>query len=273
MLSGAQSPGCAHVGSRNDATEGATVSHHFDLWSRFETRMFEPDGNELPSPWAEPFQRHWAGTLERAPARSFRDGSLGDRVTFEGVARNGEPIDLGGISIELRSFGNGEILALDALEHAVGTGRDADLMIPLWPALSPRLPEIEPGETTRQRSNLPFLLEDGQGMIVGLDLEWSLEEPQPCPDHGSCWHFGYRGPATGRGLDRGPDYTAHYRLTGQASGDVWVRTEDIAIARSTFTWEFDVKATTSLADGSSPTTVVLQHQHHRGYLAPEGSSP
>ncbi len=241
--------------------------------ARFETRLFAPDGAELDSPWPEPIERSWHGILERSIARRFRDGSEGDLIRFLSMTSGDGPTALEGASLELRTFPNREVLALDLLEHAVGTHREADLLLPLWTALSPRLPDLEPGQTVRQRSNLPFMVDSARGVILQLDLTWSLEGPQPCPDQGECWYFTYTGPLEGRGLDRFDEHGFHYRLSGQVEGQVWVRTDTHAIVRSSYDWDLEVKATVSEGARTHPTAVVLQHQQHHGALSAKGGLP
>ena len=268
--------GCAHRPGRAAGQPEQPTAYNFELVNIIETTLLDVDGTEYAQLDA-PTKLHWRGSLEQAPVRRFRDGSQGDRVRFGGVTmseagRPAQPSELSGLSVELRGFENREILAIDLLEHLVGQPRSADLMLALWPALSPRIPTLEPGQTVRERSNLPFMLDNGMGTPLALELDWTLDGPVSCAA-GSCWRLSCTGPVRSRGLDRSELWYARYRISGQARGELLMTTQDNAIVRSEL--ELEIELTTTLSDPATqlPRGVILQVQHQHATLERLAGAP
>jgi hypothetical protein len=268
--------GCAHTGGTGVAPE-APLRYAFEASSSIATSLYAPDGTERAASFGDPARRHWSGELEQRPSRRFRDGSQGDWIRFMEVQVQRDEqaprrSDLSGLSAELRSFETREILEIDQLDHLVGDGRDADLMLPLWQALSPRVPELEPGQSVRQRASLPFLLDTGMGAPIYLDLTWSLSGPQPCGAH-SCWHLEYQGPVTGKGLERTALWHARYRIEGQAVGELMLRQEDNAIVDSQLSFDLTIRTTLSDLETQVPRAVLRQQHQQRARVRPAEATP
>jgi hypothetical protein len=246
------------------------LRYEFEISNGIETQLLEPDGTSLPAPYLQPAELSWSGTLEQSVSRRFRDGSQGDRVRFIEVSRRSgaappQPSELSGKSVELRSFNSREILSISLLDRLVGEPRQADLSLALWPALSPQVPEIEPGERVEQRSNLPFMLDSGMGMPISLDLTWSVEGPLPC-EAGSCWRFLYEGPVHGRGRDRSERWLARYQLSGNAQGELWLRKADNGIHSSVLELDFELRTTIADPATQVPRGLIVQHHRQRSTL-------
>jgi hypothetical protein len=77
----------------------------------------------------------------------------------------------------MRSFDDGELLSVKALDGISGPGRDGDLLFPLWAALSPTIPDIKPGATITRKARLPFVLDDGAGLRGETRVTWKRLEP------------------------------------------------------------------------------------------------
>ncbi len=270
------SVGCAHA--PRVPADGAEIeqAYVFELTNTIQTTLLELDGSEYAT-LGDPVDLTWTGQVRQAPVRRFRDGSQGDRVRFLDVTmRQGDappqPSELSGLSAELRGFQNREVLAIDLLDEISGKDRWADLMLSLWPALSPRIPDLEPGQSGRERSNLPYMLESGMGMPVVLDLDWTLSGPVPCGS-ASCWQLDYHGPVRGRGLDRAERWHARYRVSGQAQGTLLLAVTDNAIIDSRLELELELLTTFSDPATQAPRGMVRQVQHQRAQVLDRPEAP
>ncbi len=269
--------GCAHKLPQLGTELVTTQRYGFELSTDIETALFGLDGEPLDQPAPPPTSLRWEGRLEQSAARRFRDGSQGDRVRFlevtlDEAGAGPAPSDLSGLSVELRSFGDREILAIDSLDRIVGPGRQGDLMLGLWPALSPSAPELEPGQRVRHRGNLPFMLDNGMGIPLVLELDWTLEGEEACGPH-RCWRLSFEGPVRGKGLDRSERWHARYRASGSASGAVLMEKEGLGLQRSELRLELEL--TTILSDPASqaPRGSIRQTWHQQVELHREEEAP
>ncbi len=269
------SAGCLHP--RATAPTTAPLAFEFACETVIESELHDASGEPLTPLVLPRAELGWTGRIAQSPSRRFRDGSQGDLVRFGEVLlerrADGETTversAVSGLGVELRTFESREILAISQLDPIVGEPLWADLMMALWPALSPRVPELEPGDTRRQRTGLPFMLDSGMGAPLAMDLSWSLEGPVPCAE-GSCWHFTYQGPVSGRGADRSDQWHARYQLEGNASGDLLLHTADNSISHSAL--ELELTWTASIADPASGRARgrAVQRQQQRCSLQPTG---
>ncbi len=259
--------GCAHTGAYSTDDASAPLHYTFTAANTVVTSLREPDGQEVYAGSVPSVSLRWDGTIVQTPTRRFRDGSQGDRVrlldvSFAVDSRSPLPSELSGLSVELRSFGDREILAIEQFDHLVGWPRGADLAVALWPALSPEVPELDLGEPARQRSNLPLMLGTGMGIPVALDLHWTLVGTTPC-GASTCWQLDYEGPVSGRGLERGETSIARYRLSGTAMGTLLLAEADNAIVDSSLKLDLQLFTTISDPHTGVPRGVIEQrHQQH-----------
>jgi len=122
----------------------------------------------------------WAveGELTWQWTRTFRDGTLGHLVAFDGVRSADGTSVWEGAALEIRSFPDGEIVVVDGLGPWSGTAGHLELVDALWPALSPRRPSDPSAEV---RAAWPVLFPQGPGVryealgrwaAAGEDTRW-----------------------------------------------------------------------------------------------------
>ncbi|MCB9778321.1 MAG: hypothetical protein H6742_07140 [Alphaproteobacteria bacterium] len=164
--------------------------------------------------------------LDMTPSRTFRDGSLGWLVVFERaqatVRRPGQdPVaidDFGlqGRAVELRTFGDGEILVVDQAAAIGGADRMGDVLDVLWPLLSPAPPSLDAGQEQGAQSRWPLMVGPQRGWRHTLAARWRNEGQ----DDAGLWHLAYDGPVEVRGQDRATSPWIGVRGRGQAEGRV-----------------------------------------------------
>lgn len=219
--------------------------------------------------------RHWEGVLQAVEARHHPDGSTTEAVWFEGLSSwtgdSGPPPEpaqaaLTGLAVGLRTFDDREILAIDHLDHWIGAPRRGDTLLPLWLALSPEIPDLGEGVLVQRRANLPFLLRDGSGMVLSLNLRWTLLD-QVQPDGGPpSWHLRCEGEVVGAGRDRAAGWVAKENLQGQIKADLLIAIEDRSVIQAEFDWEYTLSARIAATADDALRGDLAQHQHHRGTL-------
>ena len=99
--------------------------------------------------------------------RVFRDGSVGKKAVFESaeLVKNGaivKDFELAGRAVEIRTFPDGEILAISWMEKVAGPGRMLDVFEVIFPALSPAAPPLRKNEEAKRRIIWPFVNREGQ---------------------------------------------------------------------------------------------------------------
>jgi hypothetical protein len=110
------------------------------------------------------------GDVVFAWTRTFRDGTEGHAALFEHmVGPDGAPLWEGAV-VEVRTFPNGEIVAIDGLAPWSGTGGHLELVDVLWPALSPRVPGAA-GDATGVAA-WPVLFPQGPGARFTVSGTW-----------------------------------------------------------------------------------------------------
>lgn len=136
-----------------------------------EVGMSAPEGYGLPA-WS------WSATGELvfAWSRTFRDGTEGHAVRFEGIhTAGGGPAWERGV-VEIRSFPSGEIVGVEGVAPFAGTAGHLELADLLWPALSPRVPDGARGESITGTAAWPVLFPTGPGPRVRVDGTWTRRE-------------------------------------------------------------------------------------------------
>jgi hypothetical protein len=247
--------------------------YSFQLESDFSAASPEAEADPGVPEAAPP--RHWEGALQAAETQHHPDGSTSRMVWFDELSTwtdgqvqgPGLPdAPLVGLVVDLRTFDDHEILALDHLEHWVGAPRLGDTLLPLWFALSPEIPDLDPGVPLRRRVNLPFLLEGGIGVVLALDLTWSLLELAE-PEGGSpTWHVHGEGSVRGDGRDRAGDWLTRDRFDGRIQADIWVDVADHEVESAEFEWDLTISARVATATDGALRGDLVQHQRHRGVL-------
>jgi len=172
--------------------------------------------------------------------RTFRDGSVGKRVVFTAaeLKQNGqvaEGLELQGRAVELRTFPDGEILAIGWIDRIAGADRFMDVFEVMFPAISPAPPSVKANQSVKRRIIWPFLTDDGLRWDSAVDAVWSnqgLEEKQ----NRKAWHLTYEGPWRIHGGRRGRQEVIHYRATGSANGTAWFDKGTGDLIEHSFEW-------------------------------------
>jgi hypothetical protein len=212
-----------------------TSIYAFQLDARFSTQAVE-DGQPAPLlVQAGTGELHLRGELRRTPTRTFRDGSRGWMVRFEDVEQaaslDGPWIEAGlsGRSVELRTFSSGEILAIRDVEHVAGPGRYGDVVDVLFPALSPVVPDLEPGDQAWRRSAWPLVIGSKRAWQNALVATWTHQGREA----GQVL-LSYAGGLEGKGQDARVD--ARLTQSGTASGEMRLRAADLRLLQHELDW-------------------------------------
>jgi len=211
------------------------------------------EGLELP-----PFSWHLSGAVDWSFTRPFRDGSLGHLARFDGLTasttRQGAaavatPTPLSSAFVELRSFADGQLLAVSGASPWVGNPGHAELLDVLWPALSPHLPSSRAEAAEPFVTSWPTWVEGGPKVRTRLEARYT-------PD-GETW--GYSGTLAGVG--------GYVTVAGQASGTVELGEGAARLGAHLFDWTRTV--TTVWAGGRR----IVQTLHITGSLRHVGTVP
>lgn len=234
--------GCGALHPGGSLANAPRYGWAFDLALQVETQVEDGAGQRVPTPSLPPETARWTGTLTRKAARRYRDDSIGHLVQLQDVTVSSSgaaptPSDLAGRSLELRTFDDGEILDIRMADHVAGPPRWGDLLLPLWAAISPTVPRILPGETASRTFAVPFLVDRSRGARVTVRTTWTYLGVDKSPMDLRGHHFSWTGVVEGRGMDRGQDWVAQSLLDGQAQGQVWLATRDLAVLEHTFRWD------------------------------------
>ena len=210
------------------------------LSSTFETQGAGADGEPLGAlAGLEQQEHHLRGRVVMTRSRTYRDDSIGWTVRFdelqEGPTADGPWIESGleGRSIELRTFDDGQILAVVDAQHVTGDGRRGDVYDLLLPTLSPTVPALGSGDSAYRRSSWPFQVSSKSGTRSTLVAEYThlgVESRRA--------ELAYGGTLEGEGHDDHLD--GELTLGGQVEGTVWMRTTDAVMVRHDAVWERDV---------------------------------
>jgi len=165
--------------------------------------------------------------------RMFRDGSMGKRVLFTDaeLKQDGqvtEGLMLQGRAVELRTFLNGEILAIGWVDRIAGANRFMDVFEVVFPAISPAPPSVRPQQAVKRRIIWPFLTDDGLRWDAAVDAVWSNQGAEERQER-KAWRLSYEGPWRIHGGRRGHQAVIRYLASGSAKGTAWFdkRTGDL----------------------------------------------
>lgn len=171
-------------------------------------------------------------TVSAGEVRRFRDGSVGQMIRFE---QSGLEI-LQNQTIELRTFLDGEILAVGLLEHVVGGGLGLDVLDPILPLLSPSPPRLEEGQPTRRAFQWPLRVDTERRWLNRVEATWTNLGLEPVGE-GRAWHLRWEGPWRAEGQDGRATPALKAEANGTASGEVWIDAEDLRPLRADFQGE------------------------------------
>jgi hypothetical protein len=240
--------GCLPKGalSRRDEALADRYSLALDVAVRTE-------GLDLP-----PFVWHVEGAVDWSFTRAFRDGSLGHLARFDGLSatttREGgpavaTPTPLDGAFVELRSFADGQLLAVTGASPWAGNPGHAEVLDVLWPALSPHLPSARADASAPLVTSWPTWVGGGPKVRTRLEARYAPA--------GETW--AYTATLAGTG--------GYVTIAGQATGTVELGEGDARLGAHTFDWTRTV--TTVWAGGRQ----IVQTQHLTGSLRHVGTVP
>lgn len=203
-----------------------------------------------------PFRWHLDGQVAWSYTRTFRDGSMGHMVRFDGVrarVERGEasvdvPVPFADGVFEVRAFPDGEILLVRGTSAWVGTAGHLELLDALWAGLSPHLPGSRE-EAASFTTSWPAWVTNGPKVRNRMVATWTRE--------GESWR--YAGRLEGEG--------GYVSSSGTAQGEVRLGEGDTRLLAHTFGWE---RATVT----RWPTgAVVTQTFRVAGSLTHAGNAP
>lgn len=249
---------CAGLQSAAPTSSGARV-YSVSVASSFDTVGTDADGAPLGALEDLAHQDlHLRGTVVMTRSRTFRDDSIGWRVVFdeldEGPSADGPWRESGleGRSVELRTFDDGQILAISDAAHWTGAPRHGEVFDLLLPTLSPTVPVVSEGDTAFRRSSWPFQVSSKSGLRSTLVAEYTSNGTRS--ESGSRRvELDYAGKLEAEGHDSRLD--GELAMDGQVTGTVWMRPSDAVMVRHDATWERKVVA--SYASGAT----ITQDQH------------
>lgn len=199
-----------------------------------------------------PFTWRVDAVLGRTFARQYRDGSQGWLVLAESaraeVEREGVrvevPTRLGELLVELRTFEDGEILALTGASALTGPNGHLEVLDVLWPTLSPRLP-AGPGPWEPFGASWPTWVAGGPRLQSRLEATWT-------PGDALSW----TGPVSGSG--------GTVTVKGHGEGTLHVGSD--GVLEHTTTWDRTVTT-------RWPGATIVQEQRLRVEVRPLGVGP
>jgi hypothetical protein len=222
------------------------------------------------APWADT-QAKLDTRITLAPSRGFRDGSVGSLLRFD-TARltDGDgaalPITLGGRTVELRRFPDGEILDVDLVDHVTASDRLMGVFDLVFPLVSPFPPDLpKKGVGIPRVASWPILDEKRNGWYARSEVEWTLEGTE-MRDGRKALRLRYVGPWTGRGKDAEGTVPVALRAHGQASGVVWYDAVTFDLLGQEFHWRRQVSWTAGRGEAA---TTVTQDQDFSGRVSAE----
>ena len=219
----------------------AASLYAFELHGSFSTQATEGDEPLPELVQAGTGELHLRGQLRRTPSRVFRDGSRGWLLRFEDVQQaasaEGPWIEAGlsGRSVEMRGFPNGEILAIDDVEHIAGPERHGEVFDLLFPAVSPVVPEIDPGESSWRRNSWPMVVSNNRAWQNSLVASWTHQGREA-----GVLQLSYEGKLEGKGKDGRLEMKSEQ--SGQASGELRMRASDLKVLQHELDWTRVVEA-------------------------------
>lgn len=187
-------------------------------------------------------------------ARRFRDDSLGRLVWIDQATLDGAPWGLAGRSVELRSFVDGEILAIGDGAHLAGLDRQGDSLEILFGLLSPHIPTLQEGGRAPSANTFVVQVDPWRGLRERTELDWThagmVEDG---------WRLTYTGDWRGRGKG-GPegDEAGALVFDGQVAGELRVARADRALLAHQASWTRELSVTSPDAPAGPVTLTQRQ---------------
>jgi hypothetical protein len=182
-----------------------------------------------------------------SPTRRFRDGSQGQKILIETASlkvgtekKDHQALSLAGRTAELRTFPDGEILAIDWVDRLAGADRFIDVFEVIFPVISPAPPSLRAGEEASRRIIWPFLGASKLRWDSAVDAVWKNDGLETRADS-KAWRLSYAGPWRTHGGRRVEPGRVQFRGEGEAEGTVWFDKTTGSLSAHTFSWSRAVK--------------------------------
>ena len=256
--------GCVHQGIKKDVPNS---SWSYDVAFVADFELDYTDGAWAPM---QHFQEAVQADIGVRYTRAFRDDSVGWWVevnqmsvetTREGTTVRTDPHPLQGLGVELRRFGDGEILQIDQAEYWMGGERGGETYDFLFPVISPHPPDLARGGQSHRRTRWPFSASRILGWANYQEAEW-FNEGTLHIDGQKVWRLRYEGIWRVEGGSKAPMPASRVSGSGPVSGVVLVRMADYRVIEHTFDWTRSVL----LELEGSDTAVVAQKQQFIGSI-------
>ena len=220
---------CARPGPRSDTAPP-------QLWSvtvQLDSALARSDGAPLGAallPLAAVSERR-AFSVRGDRALAHADGSHTTRMRILGA---GDPA--AGRVVDLRHFDSGEILALDWLGHAAGPGPALDVLSPIFPILSPKVPLVRPGRPGRMITAWPVAVGPDRKLRERVRTTWTHGGKARVEGRPTLL-VSYRGEWETEGEDAGHRPPVAVEARGTVEGRVWLDVRDMSVVVHEFRWE------------------------------------
>jgi hypothetical protein len=143
---------------------------------------------------------------------------------------------LKGLGVEIRRFGDGEVLAIDQAEYLLGKARGGEAYDVIFPLLSPAPPDLEEGASGMRSARWPF--------EASRQLGWENRQSLLWTNHGlelnegtMSWRLSYEGEWDTKGGSQEPGRELRVEGGGPVRGTVWLRRGDHRLMAHSFQWE------------------------------------
>ena len=259
--------GCAHHRSHVESYE-PSWSYAVEFGATYDLSSEE----EAAGVWSPMRSFHESVTANVGVrfTRNFRDDSHGwwiEIYQMEVLTSRNErsvltaPHPLEGLGVELRRFGDGEILKIDQAEYWFGGERGGESYDFIFPLISPHPPDMGRGEEAYRRTRWPFSASGVLGWANHQDAQWQNKGTEQFEGQ-KVWRLHYTGTWRIEGGSNAPLPSAQVSGTGPISGEVLIRVADYRVVHHTFDWTRVVTLVMD-SDGFNP---IAQKQRFVGSL-------
>jgi hypothetical protein len=170
---------------------------------------------------------------------SHDDGTMVWQLAFDRVERDGTTHALEGHAVDLRRFGDGEVVEIAHAAHVMGGERALEAQDLLVGLMSPHVPSLG-----RKGSQAPkhsvWRLRGASGVRQETELETTWTNLGRVRRDGvACWHLRYEG--TWRTVGHAMGWAVEGQ--GPVAGEVWLRRRDMVMEAHDFRWSRQVEVT------------------------------
>ena len=163
---------------------------------------------------------------------SHDDGTMVWQLDFERVELGGRTRGLEGHALDVRRFGDGEVLEVGNTAHVMGGAPSFEAQDLLIGLMSPHVPTLgKKGSQAPKKAVWRLRGENGVMQETELHTTWT-NLGRERRDGVACWHLRYEGTWSTDGRARGWSMQAQ----GPIEGNVWLRRRDMVLEAHEFRW-------------------------------------